>query len=249
MKVCKCRVHGDLTEEQAIKCVDKHNRHGIKWKCIRCADEKRKRTLEKHVANGFVMPEVIKGRCRKHGELDKNTGFICVDKMLPNGYRIRCKECTHNIRSNLYLSNRNENIKKATEWKKENRERINEQVKLDRKQNPEKYKRWLEDHYTRNREELSLTMSLKARGIEKDFYEKMVIEQENKCAICKLEETRKTRDGVSITRLCIDHNHETGKIRSLLCHDCNTGLGKFKDSPELLAAAIDYLIAHEGWMD
>ena len=39
----------------------------------------------------------------------------------------------------------------------------------------------------------------------------------------------------------IDHNHKTGTIRGVLCRCCNSGLGLFKDSPDLLRAAIEYL--------
>jgi hypothetical protein len=41
--------------------------------------------------------------------------------------------------------------------------------------------------------------------------------------------------------LCIDHDHTTGKVRGMLCDDCNLSLGKMKDSKELLQKAIDYL--------
>jgi hypothetical protein len=41
--------------------------------------------------------------------------------------------------------------------------------------------------------------------------------------------------------LCIDHNHSTGKVRGVLCDDCNIALGKFKDSQELLTNAVQYL--------
>ena len=72
-------------------------------------------------------------------------------------------------------------------------------------------------------------------------------EQDNKCAICKQSEKRIARDGKTITRLCIDHDHDTNEVRALLCHDCNSGLGKFMDSPELLIEAAYYLVDFKGW--
>lgn len=73
---------------------------------------------------------------------------------------------------------------------------------------------------------------LKSRyGIDLSEKDQMATRQGGKCLICK-----------SIpVKLVIDHCHTTGKIRGLLCSQCNSGLGMFKDSPELLEQAIKYL--------
>lgn len=60
------------------------------------------------------------------------------------------------------------------------------------------------------------------------------LESQKTCAIC----SRAPR-----ARLHIDHNHKTKQYRGLLCDNCNLGLGHFKDSPALLAKAIEYLRA------
>ncbi len=55
----------------------------------------------------------------------------------------------------------------------------------------------------------------------------------NKCAICGA--------APSSRKLHIDHCHTTGLLRGVLCHNCNIGLGNFRDSPDLLVAAVAYL--------
>lgn len=69
-----------------------------------------------------------------------------------------------------------------------------------------------------------------------DEYEQMYRDQKGLCAICAKR---------MIGRDChIDHDHDTGRTRKLLCNNCNTGLGHFKDSIRLLAQAIVYLEEH-----
>lgn len=68
-------------------------------------------------------------------------------------------------------------------------------------------------------------------GIDHDDYDRMYEEQDGKCYICRTE----------YPVLFVDHNHETGNVRALLCNNCNTGLGLFKENEESLTSAIRYL--------
>ena len=79
-------------------------------------------------------------------------------------------------------------------------------------------------------------------GIGIDEYNTMLDKQNGVCSICKCEET--TKRAGRVMALSVDHCHETGKIRGLLCNSCNRALGKFRDSVVHLTAAIRYLEAH-----
>ncbi len=80
---------------------------------------------------------------------------------------------------------------------------------------------------------------LKKYAIHTPEFVRMVREQHNKCAICG---AIGSQESVS---LAIDHCHYSGNVRGLLCFNCNTGLGKFKDDVNLLQSAIDYLTSHK----
>lgn len=75
-------------------------------------------------------------------------------------------------------------------------------------------------------------------NISLEEYQSKLEKQKYCCALCgKTQEEEKSA-------LCVDHNHETGQIRDLLCRVCNRALGLFKDSPELLRDAAEYLERH-----
>lgn len=67
-------------------------------------------------------------------------------------------------------------------------------------------------------------------GITLADYNEMKISQNNKCLICNRE-----------VKLVVDHCHTSGKVRGLLCYRCNSALGSFKDSVNILNNAIKYL--------
>lgn len=65
-------------------------------------------------------------------------------------------------------------------------------------------------------------------------YDRMSRNQGDVCAIC----------GDTVRLLHVDHDHDTGAVRGLLCQPCNLGLGNFKDRPNVVAAAAQYLLNH-----
>jgi nitrate reductase cytochrome c-type subunit len=116
----------------------------------------------------------------------------------------------------------------------------------------EKGKAWTKEYYQRpevkekKRKASKLQKNVEMRrnwGYKKDFgisieeYEVMYIKQNGLCLICKQEETNR--------RLSVDHCHETGVVRGLLCGNCNRGLGLFKDNENSLFRALDYIKSYK----
>jgi hypothetical protein len=89
--------------------------------------------------------------------------------------------------------------------------------------------------------EQNLERATKKHGLTMEDFNQFLEDQDGVCAICH------EFNGGRADRLNIDHCHTTGKVRGLLCHKCNRGIGLFKDSVENLQSAISYLQRHEPW--
>lgn len=128
---------------------------------------------------------------------------------------------------------REENPEKAAasekKWKSENRERINERQREWRKRT----------NYASSPKRIAQSLKdwLKTYGLTPEEYEKMLENQGGVCAICQSPHPRMK----NAKRLYVDHCHETGTVRGLLCHQCNAMLGHSGDSPETLRKAAIYL--------
>ena len=85
----------------------------------------------------------------------------------------------------------------------------------------------------------------KCFGISLDRYEEMLAVQGGVCDVCSQKEAMRHTTTGEVKALSVDHDHQTGAIRGLLCHHCNRGLGSFRDSIPLLRAAITYLEKHQ----
>ncbi len=75
---------------------------------------------------------------------------------------------------------------------------------------------------------------MKHYGLTLEQYTKMIEDQHNCCSICEKK----------FDKLVVDHCHTTGKVRALLCNDCNTGLGMFKENKSTMLNAIKYIDHH-----
>lgn len=80
-----------------------------------------------------------------------------------------------------------------------------------------------------------------AYGITLEQYDALAKQQNYVCAVCGKHESNMHGKSDNLSRLCVDHDHVTGRIRGLLCHKCNVGIGHFEDRLDVLASAIAYL--------
>lgn len=140
-----------------------------------------------------------------------------------------------------------ERVKK---WREANREKSRASSQAWREANPERARAtnnaWRakcapgvlaekdQRDYRRNKRATHLSRTF---GLTAEQYEAMVVAQDGHCAQC-------VRRDLPEKRLAVDHDHKTGRIRGLLCADCNRGIGLFGDDPERLRAAADYLDRH-----
>lgn len=92
--------------------------------------------------------------------------------------------------------------------------------------------------------EISSEQHRKKYGLKKGEYDKLILEQKGKCALCGENNTKKGK----LIALGVDHDHKTGKIRALLCNRCNMMLGMIHDDVTLLPIIQKYL-AKNNFMD
>lgn len=93
--------------------------------------------------------------------------------------------------------------------------------------------------YAAHRLRLRNAHLMRKYGITGQQYDLMFAAQNGLCGICRQPPQPPARGSDPV--FYVDHDHETRRIRGLLCHDCNTMLGNAKDRVEILSAAIGYL--------
>ena len=147
-----------------------------------------------------------------------------------------CNTCGRHLESGLFYKHKRGRFGvrgscKECESKKDRITYNRKDVKAKRMkyQHSEKFSR--KAHGYRLKEKYTITLN---------EYDEMYEKQNGVCAICGKPEKRRNAWG-HILRLAVDHCHDTGKIRGLLCCNCNMGIGNLQHDVQVLAKAIIYL--------
>ncbi len=180
------------------------------------------------------------------------------NKNYPLGLSYRCKECAIKYKKNYYKNNKNKILEKNREYRKENKieytlkdqekYRKNNPIKICSACNKNKHKSIKNFGKRKNRKDGLGVYCKECRmdiwrfrtyNITKKEYHDLLEKSNFSCNICGINRKNLKND------LHIDHDHKTGKIRGLLCYNCNRALGLFKDSRWVLNKGIQYLLDGE----
>jgi hypothetical protein len=136
------------------------------------------------------------------------------------GKKTICKQCSHKENREYLKNTPGKMLQYARKWKKENRDQYNGIQRAWRSENQLKVKR----------------SNLRVYGLSLEDFDRMVSEQEGKCAICKK---------IPKKILCVDHCHDSGIVRSLLCNQCNAALGFLHEDPTIIESLLSYVKRHK----
>ena len=110
-----------------------------------------------------------------------------------------------------------------------------ERQKKSRIKNPKRFRIAEKKYKDSHKEDRRRREYLRKYKITIENYNNILVKQNHRCAICGKDEVDNGK------YLAVDHNHKTGKVRGLLCNQCNSGLGFYKDDINILLKAVIYL--------
>lgn len=173
-------------------------------------------------------------KCNTNKEID----CFRKAKNCKNGYCHTCLECSR-VLLRVWSKNHFVSLRKSKQKYVRSKKGIekNKQYYIENKQEIDQKHA---EYYLKYKDKIKYTNIKKKYNITKEDLDTLYLDCNGSCSICKLPE----KDNPGGKALHIDHDHKTGKVRGLLCNNCNSGIGYLKDNIELLEAAIQYLITH-----
>lgn len=175
-------------------------------------------------------------RCPKCG-VDKPKAEFYKSSQTKSGIAVYCKDCSRGLRKRFYYDNRSWAIQQSREWRKQNPEKLNAQGRDWRARNRERARAtraaWAENNRDKRLEHSKAAAWKYRYGLNRTEYKQFFVDHGSKCAICSTEKN-----------LVIDHCHESGRLRGVLCRKCNLAIGHFDDDPKRIESAIKFLEKH-----
>jgi hypothetical protein len=169
---------------------------------------------------------MVEKACRLCGLVQPLTEFHHAAGMR-DGHRNECKTCFRAVARARYRADPQKAKDAVRRWQQEHPEHLRA-YRAEYRNRPER-KRAMRDLYYR-----------RTYGISADEADAILEAQNGRCAICC------TPAPSRLASMHLDHDHVTGQIRGFLCIDCNQGLGKLRDSSDLLLRALVYLRQRSG---
>src|SRR5262245_41819246 len=195
---------------------DRTKRDGHDTRCKECLNAIDRAKRNRPRIKKQADPNATEKQCTRCKKIQPITAFRKRTASF-DGLMPSCKECDNEAKRRYNQRHWAKQLERNAEW------RIN---------NPERNRALKQRHYLK-----------KKYGLTHDLYQAMLEQQDGKCAICG-EAYQHTTSGIG--PLEVDHDHNTGAVRGLLCRGCNTGIGIFGDSIDILRAAIAYLERAKG---
>jgi len=208
-------------------------------------------------------PEEVKAYQKAHNQMPEVKSRKKIERDKPeNKTKIKKYQEEYNKRPEVILRKKEKDTPENREalklCSKKNYQKNKDKIKIkrDKPENKLKLKLYMEKWQEENKDYLKIyknkpenkarikELQQKARlnklyNLTIEDYNKMVKQQNNKCAICGKEEINTFKG--KIVNLSVDHNQKTGKVRELLCKDCNVSLGNLKEDISLFYKCIEYL--------
>ncbi len=164
---------------------------------------------------------MITKKCSKC-DLDKRISSFQKQKSSKDGFQSWCCSCKRDY---------------VNDWRGKNKDKVKAAKMRYREKHRNRLCKEKTQHYLKSKNSLGRKANYLMRnyGITLETYNELLITQNGICCICKKDNKK----------LVIDHDHKTGKVRGLLCSNCNTSLGSLNDSVDNLKQAILYLESHK----
>jgi hypothetical protein len=213
-------------------------------KCKGCGETfYRKPTQVGKAARSWLMKEYCSKKCYRVNNAEY------IKKMLKE-YNLKNKDRLAEQRKEYHKRKQKEDPlykQKRAEYnkiyRKENKLKIKETKDKYYQKNKDHLERKRKENYLNNREHYQNKTMLRTYGITLEKYNKMLLEQNGCCAICK-KHADEVKNKRMILPLFIDHDHKTNKVRALLCLHCNSAIGFLREDVNVAVKIINYLKEH-----